>query len=49
MLWDATLSKTIRDDYTLRAGTENLLDYTNPTRVPSLPGRTWFVEAQARF
>jgi outer membrane receptor for ferrienterochelin and colicins len=49
MLWDATLSKTIRDNYTLRVGTENLLDYTNPTRVPSLPGRTWFVEAQARF
>jgi outer membrane receptor for ferrienterochelin and colicins len=48
-LWDATLSKTLRDRYTLRVGGDNLLGYTNPTRVPSLPGRRWFVEVQARF
>jgi outer membrane receptor for ferrienterochelin and colicins len=48
-LWDATLSKTVLDDYTVRVGGENLLGYTNPSRVPSLPGRTWFVEMQARF
>jgi outer membrane receptor for ferrienterochelin and colicins len=48
-LWDVTLSKTVRDTYTLRIGGENLLGYTNPRRVPSIPGRTWFVEAQARF
>jgi len=48
-LWDATLSKTLRDHYTLRLGGENLLGYTNPTRVPSLSGRRWFVELQAQF
>ena len=48
-LWDVTLSKTLLDDYTLRIGGENLLDYTNPSRVSSLSGRTWFVELQAQF
>lgn len=48
-LWDVTLSKTLLDNYTFRLGGENLLDYTNPRRVPSLSGRRWFVEAQARF
>jgi outer membrane receptor for ferrienterochelin and colicins len=48
-LWDVTLSKTLRDHYTLRLGGENLLGYTNPTRVPSIPGRRWFVELQAQF
>ena len=48
-LWDVTLSKTLRDDYTLRIGGENLLDYTNPSRVSSLSGRTWFVELQTQF
>jgi outer membrane receptor for ferrienterochelin and colicins len=49
MLWDATLSKTFRDRYTLQVGGENLLGYTNPRRVPSIPGRQWFVELRARF
>jgi Outer membrane receptor for ferrienterochelin and colicins len=49
MLWDATLSKSLLDDYTLRIGGENLLGYTNPTRVPSISGRTWFAELRARF
>ena len=49
MLWDATLSKTVRDRYTVRVGGENLLGYTNPRRVPSLSGRRWFAEIQARF
>jgi len=48
-LWDATLSKTLRDHYTLRMGGENLLGYTNPRRVPSISGRRWFAELQARF
>jgi len=48
-LWDVTLSKVIRDNYTLRIGSENVLDYTSPSRIPSLPGRRWFVEGQARF
>jgi len=48
-LWDATLSKTLRDHYTLRVGGENLFGYTNPRRVPSISGRRWFVELQARF
>ena len=48
-LWDATLSKTFRDDYTLRVGGENLLGYTNPRRVPSIPGQEWFVELEAQF
>jgi outer membrane receptor for ferrienterochelin and colicins len=48
-LWDITLSKTLLDDYTLRLGTENLLGYTNPRRVPSISGRTWFAELRARF
>jgi outer membrane receptor for ferrienterochelin and colicins len=47
--WDVTVSKTLLDDYTLRLGGENLFDYTNPRRVPSIPGRTWFAELQARF
>jgi len=46
---NATLSKSLRDNYTLRLGGENLLDYTNPSRVPSISGRTWFVELQARY
>lgn len=48
-LWDATLSKTFRDRYTLRLGGENLLGYTNPRRVPSISGRRWFVELQAQL
>jgi outer membrane receptor for ferrienterochelin and colicins len=48
-LWDVTLSKTVLDDYTLRVGAENLLDYTNPDRVSSLSGRRWFAEVQAQF
>ena len=48
-LWDVTLSKTLLDDYTLRLGAENLLDYTNPDRVSSLSGRRWFAEVQAQF
>ncbi|MFP4228588.1 MAG: TonB-dependent receptor plug domain-containing protein [Salinivenus sp.] len=48
-LWDVTLSKTLLDTYTLRIGGENLLGYTNPSRVPSLSGRTWFAELQAQF
>lgn len=48
-LWDATVSKTVWSNYTLRAGGENLLNYTNPSRVPSLSGRRWFAEVQARF
>lgn len=48
-LWDVTLSKTLRDRYTLRVGGENLLGYTNPRRVPSLPGRRWFIELGAQF
>jgi outer membrane receptor for ferrienterochelin and colicins len=48
-LWDVTLSKTVLDDYTLRVGAENLLDYTNPERVSSLSGRRWFAEVQAQF
>ena len=47
--WDATLSKTVRNTYTLRAGGENLLGYTNPRRVPSIPGRQWLVSLQAQF
>ena len=47
--WDVTVSKTLLDDYTLRLGGENLFDYTNPRRVPSIPGRTWFAELQAQF
>jgi len=48
-LWDVTLSKTLFETYTLRVGSENLFDYTAPTRIPSLPGRRWFAEVQARF
>ena len=48
-LWEATLSKTLRDHYTLRLGGENLLGYKNARRVPSIPGRQWFVELQAQF
>ena len=48
-LWDVTLSKTFRDRYTLRMGGENLLGYTNPRRVPSIPGRRWFAEFEAQF
>lgn len=48
-LWDVTLSKTLLDNYTFRLGGENLLDYTNPRRVPSLSGRRWFAEIQAQF
>lgn len=48
-LWDATLSKSLLDDVTLRVGGENLLGYTNPIRVPSISGRRWFAELQAQF
>ncbi|WP_263787715.1 TonB-dependent receptor plug domain-containing protein [Salinibacter grassmerensis] len=47
--WDVTVSKTLLNAYTLRLGGENLLDYTNPRRVPSISGRTWFAELQAQF
>jgi outer membrane receptor for ferrienterochelin and colicins len=48
-LWDVTLSKTLLDNYTFRLGGENLFDYTNPRRVPSISGRRWFAEVQVQF
>jgi outer membrane receptor for ferrienterochelin and colicins len=48
-LWDVTLSKTLRDRYTLRVGGKNLLGYTNSRRVPSISGRRWFATLQVRF
>ncbi len=38
----ATATYAVRDWLTLQAGVDNALDYTDPARVPSLPGRRWF-------
>ena len=38
----ATLTYAVTDWLTVQAGVDNLLDYTDPERVPALPGRLWF-------
>jgi outer membrane receptor for ferrienterochelin and colicins len=41
-LLHATLTYAVTDWLTVQAGVENLLDYTDPARVPSQPGRLLF-------
>lgn len=48
MLWNASASKRLFEDFTLQAGVDNLLDYTD-INTPNLPGRLWYVQASVRF
>ena len=41
-LWHVTLTHAVTDWLTVQGGVNNLLDYTDPGRVPSLPGRVLF-------
>ena len=41
-LWNVALTKRLGDFGTVQAGVDNLLDTTQPLRVPSLSGRLWF-------
>ncbi len=46
MVWNLTVTKSITDRLNIQGGANNLLDYTNPIRIPSLPGRLLFVGLQ---
>lgn len=48
MLWNASASKRLFEDFTLQAGVDNLLDYTD-INTPNLPGRLWYVQGSVRF
>lgn len=41
-VWNLTLTKSLFERLELQAGANNLFDYTNPARIPSLPGRLVF-------
>lgn len=47
-VWNAALSRELFDKFTVQAGVDNLLDYTN-INVPYLPGRLWYVQASIRL
>lgn len=42
VLMRATLTYDVRDWLSLQVGLENIFDYTNPARIPALPGRLLF-------
>lgn len=44
MIWDAAVSKTFADQYTLQAGIDNILNVTRPGVVPYLSGRLFYLQ-----
>lgn len=43
LMLNTTVSKHIGKNWQLQAGVENILDYTNKTIMPHIPGRTFFI------
>lgn len=43
VLLNATVSKTFKNAFEIQAGSENILNHTDKTHLPNLPGRTWFI------
>lgn len=43
------VAKTIKDKITIRAGTENLLNYTNPSKLSNIAGRLFFINLNYSF
>lgn len=43
MLWNVTASRNLTDRLSLQSGIINLLDFTQPDRIPSLSGREFFL------
>ena len=41
-LWNLSFSKKLYKKLNLQVGIDNLFDYTNPTYVPSIPGRIYY-------
>ena len=42
-------SKTFHENFTIQAGTENLLNYTNPVQLSNIPGRLFFINLNYSF
>jgi outer membrane receptor for ferrienterochelin and colicins len=42
-LWNVSASKKILKIFNLQAGIDNVFDYVNPTYIPSVPGRIYYV------
>jgi outer membrane receptor for ferrienterochelin and colicins len=42
-IWNLSASKTIFQSVTIQTGIENVLDYTDPERIPGLQGRVVFL------
>ncbi|MEL1241303.1 TonB-dependent receptor plug domain-containing protein [Flavobacterium flavipallidum] len=49
LLTNLSISKKIHDKLILQAGTNNLLDYTNPDQINNLSGRQIFTRIQINF
>lgn len=43
MMLNTTISKQLGKGWQLQAGVENILDYTNKSIMPHIPGRTFFI------
>ena len=45
-VWNVAASKTWRQRYTLQAGLDNALGYTDPAYLSTLPGRLWYASLE---
>jgi outer membrane receptor for ferrienterochelin and colicins len=43
VMLNTTLNKEFKKGISMQVGIDNLLDYTNITQLPSIPGRTYFI------
>lgn len=41
-LWNVAAAKTLRQRYTLQAGLDNVLNYTDPANLSTVPGRLYY-------
>lgn len=41
-IWDSSISKTFKKNYTLRLGVDNIFDFTRPSGLSYLPGRMYY-------
>lgn len=48
-LWHCTLTRRMNDQFSVKAGVENLFDTTKPALIPSLPGRLLFAGIDVHF
>lgn len=48
MVWNASVSKELFNDYNLQLGVDNLFNHRN-INIPNLPGRIWYMQASVRL